>query len=197
MTKTIMFSLIAFALGYILAGASFVYGLFPIPQLKKMKHYLREEKIEVPKREIVDCTKFSSGNMAIIVTFGQSNAANFGETPFEPRGNVFNFNYADGKCYFAKDPLLGADGKKGSVWTRVGDKLVSRHVYDTVLLAPIGVNWSSVSEWAPSGRLHGRIHKVLKGLQKKGLTITHLLWHQGERDAARGMSKEEIGRAHV
>jgi len=49
----------------------------------------------------------------VALVFGQSNAANFGESPHKAREGVYNFY--QGKLYAAQDPLLGADGNGGSV----------------------------------------------------------------------------------
>jgi hypothetical protein len=123
----------------------------------------------------------------VAVAFGQSNAANWGETPRTATGPVYNFY--DGKLYLAEDPLLGAAGTGGSVWTRLGDEIVARGWYDAVVFVPLGQASAEIARWAPDGDLHDRITRSLDQLDEIGLPVTHLLWHQGEDDAGRKTTK--------
>jgi hypothetical protein len=148
---------------------------------------------ETRDREPVECARFGpeAERSAVLLTGGQSNAANYGQMPLAPREGVFNFAFFDGRCYRARDPLLGPDGNGGSVWTRLADLLVSRGDYDQVLLVPIAVGGSALRRWIPGGDLHGRIVEAKLGLEAAGVRITHVLWHQGERDAETGVSSDE------
>jgi len=143
-------------------------------------------------REPVECARFGSGakRTAVLLTAGQSNAGNYGQMPIAPRDGVFNFDWFDGRCYRARDPLLGPDGNGGSVWTRLGDLLVSRGDYQQVLIAPIAVGGSALSRWLPGGDLHTRWVETKLKLDAAGIAVTHVLWHQGERDAQLGTSTE-------
>jgi hypothetical protein len=127
--------------------------------------------------------------MMVALTFGQAGSSNAGETPKKANGKVFNFY--NGKIYLAEDPLLGASGDGGSVWTRLGDQLIERALYDTVIFAPIGVGGSAIANWQPGSDLHDKLLQTIRKIQQSGLTITHLLWHQGESDALRHTDKEE------
>ncbi len=119
--------------------------------------------------------------LMVALTFGQSNSANYGETRYSSTENVFN--YFRGKIYLAKDPLLGADGINGSVWTRLGDKLIKKKLYQNIIFVPIGVGGSSIAQWSPGGNLHKRLLHNIRHVKRSGLKFTHLLWHQGESDA--------------
>jgi hypothetical protein len=116
----------------------------------------------------------------VALTFGQSNAANHGETPHAAGPGVLSFYV--GKLYAARDPLPGATGDRGSVWTRFGDLIMATGRYDAVVIAPIGVGSSEIRRWVPGGDLHPRLIYTLRDLQAAGLPATHLLWHQGEGD---------------
>jgi len=76
---------------------------------------------------------------AVLVTFGQSNAANPSERPQAGLPGVFNLNAGNGNCYFAEDPLLGADGSGGSIWTALGNQLVREGRFDAVVLGPVPI----------------------------------------------------------
>ena len=144
-------------------------------------------------RERVPCDAYAEPNPrhAVLVTFGQSNSANYGTTRYRPRGAVDNFNLHDGACYRAEDPLLGPDGVGGSVWTRLADRLIDAGAYDRVLIAPFGVGGTEIARWAPDGDLHVRVTASVDGLAALGIAPTHVLWHQGESDAIFETSSEE------
>jgi hypothetical protein len=163
--------------------------IFPTPQIEAgVRRYLwhfREERgfKNTTGRSEVDCGQFVRAGSAILLTLGQSNAANESEPGFQPGAGVYNFNFFDGKCYVARDPLLGATGAEGSVWSRLGDELVRSGRFERVLIAPIAVGGSRVRAWTPSGAHFSRIIAVQKALASRGLAATHVLWHQGESDA--------------
>jgi hypothetical protein len=135
-----------------------------------------ESRIAVPF-EVIQ----SKNRVMVALVFGQAGAANSGETPHTARRDVYNFY--KGKLYRAQDPLLGATGDGGSVWTRLGDKLIERQSYDAVVFVPVAVGGSTIARWQPDGDLHRSILDVIDDVKDHGLTITHMLWHQGESDA--------------
>jgi hypothetical protein len=143
---------------------------------------------DTDERVQINCADLIDERTAVMLTFGQSNASNDGETRYRPEGSVFNFNFLDGNCYEAEDPLLGATGTNGSVWSRLGDLLVSRNEYENVIFAPIAYGGSSIISWANPLELQSRINFAIDGLREQGLNVTHLLWHQGSADES--MTKE-------
>jgi len=140
------------------------------------------KKVSTDGRTEVDLAGIPRSGLMVALVFGQSNSANYGEQRYaHVNKNVFNFY--NSKVYVATDPLLGATGSWGSVWTRLGDKLVSRKIYNNIIFVPIGVGSSGVAQWAPGGDLHRDLTDVIAQVQASGLQFTHLLWHQGETDA--------------
>ena len=116
----------------------------------------------------------------VALVFGQANAANEGESLKLANERVFNvFN---GRLFRAEDPLLGSTGQGGSVWTRLGDELIERELYDDVVFVPIAVSRSNMAKWSPGGNLHRKLIERIREAKSMGLTFTHLLWHQGESD---------------
>ena len=138
-------------------------------------------------RRLVSETLFAADPAtAVILGIGQSNIANEGDPNglYAPRGEVYNFNFFDGKCYAAKDPLLGASTKRSNVLTRVGDLLIERGRYRRVLLVPIAHGGTYAGEWQPGGRMFPRLEWTLERLKQSRIAVTHILWQQGESEAA-------------
>lgn len=190
MKLTALMLLVVGALSYAYGVVSHAYRFFPMEQVGFVRRALIPEHGEpvdmavftdTRDRVVVDCASIDR-KAAVILAMGQSNAANHGGARYHPVRKVFNFNWADGRCYRAKDPLLGASGEGGSVWTRLGDELIESGRYDQVLIIPIAIGGTSVRVWAGS---HGPAAQAIKAsdvLQHAGLRITHVLWHQGESD---------------
>lgn len=127
----------------------------------------------------------------IFVVAGQSNAANVCPTGYTPTNStvVDNLNIYDGGTYAGADPLLGAHNTgigPGNLFTRMADKLITAGKYQRVILIPVAVGSTSISDWTSnSGRL------VVAGLRASavGLSITAYLWMQGENDTNAGTSQ--------
>src|SRR5262249_17386261 len=120
---------------------------------------------------------------AVILTFGQSNAANSCEERYSPRGAVHVFNIFDMKFYRAIDPLPGASDDGGSVWGRLGDKLIDASFARSVLFVPIAFGATYVEDWTPGGQGYRRLRFALHRLKQDGITVDMLCWHQGEANA--------------
>ncbi len=165
---------------YFYGLASHKYYLAPFPQLLSLKNHIFPESIgysDMSSRTQVPCSTLKGKKMMVALAFGQSNSGNHGETLFKPRKGVYNF--FKGRCYVAEDPLLGPTGDRGSLWTRLGELLVSRGMYDKVIVIPIGVGSTVVAEWSVGGYLHPRIVRAVNESKAAGLKITHIFWVQG------------------
>ncbi|HQW36543.1 MAG TPA: sialate O-acetylesterase [Thermoflexales bacterium] len=118
----------------------------------------------------------------VALVMGQSNAANFGETRKLAGPNVFSFG--GGKLLRARDPIPGANGTGGSVWTRLGDKIIAAGLYDKVIFIPVAVGSTEIAQWTPEMPIFQKqVIPALEAARKSNLAITHVLWHQGESDA--------------
>lgn len=132
-------------------------------------------------REQVDCAEIPRGaRTAVLLIFGQSNAGNHGEAPYKSTKTAYNLNFYTGRCFVARDPLLGATGNGGSLGSALADQLLSDGLFDSVLLVPIAVSASTIEDWAPRGQHHRRLVKALGRIHQAGFGPTHLIWHQGE-----------------
>jgi hypothetical protein len=125
---------------------------------------------------------------AVIVTLGQSNAANYALMRYTRKHDVRNFDLYDGRCYKAQDPLLGASGILGNFATPLADMLIERGLYSRVIIAPIAMGGSTVEQWADEGVFNRRVLVLIRRLFDAGLMPTEILWHQGEADLGVGDS---------
>src|SRR5262245_43242481 len=71
---------------------------------------------------------------AVILTIGQSNAANYASRPYRSTHGAAVLNFFAGRCYLAASPLLGADGPWGEYWTELGNRLVESGKFGKVVL---------------------------------------------------------------
>lgn len=116
---------------------------------------------------------------AVLLVLGQSNAANFGKTLYTSYCPQ-TINFYQGNYYPLADPLKGANGSAGSVWSRLGDLLIQEGFAHVVIIAPAAIGGTTIQQWKPGGEFNHQITETITSLQSKGLTITHVLWHQGE-----------------
>lgn len=144
--------------------------------------------LPAPERRDRPCEPGSPGT-AIIVIYGQSNAANFGSQRYQARHGVDNFDPASGKCFAAVDPLLGADSIGGHVGTRLGDLLIESGRYQRVVIATASKGGASIE--ALNTTHVGRLDKLIAQLKTAGLQPTHILFQQGETDAQLATTTEE------
>ncbi len=186
------------ALAIALAGGAFVFGLHHGTVRSPLYHYVVALKkkafgeplefdtagryVRTEDRTSTPCPAQTPRTMVAVV-FGQSNAANhLGHRYAGVEGRVLNF-FA-GRCYWARDPLVGATGNMGSAWTVLGNKLIETGRYDRVLLVAAGTGNTSVARWA-RGDLREKLTERLRELASLGYTVTHFLWHQGEADSGK------------
>jgi Carbohydrate esterase, sialic acid-specific acetylesterase len=154
-----------------------------------------ENEAPVTEDRLVASSIANPPGTTVILTFGQSNAANSGEERYAARGAVHVFNIFDMKFYRAVDPLPGASHDGGSIWGRLGDKLVDAGFASSVLLVPIAFGATYIADWAPGGHQHRRLLFALHRLKSAGIKIDMLCWHQGEADANHtGMSAAAYSR---
>ena len=124
----------------------------------------------------------------VALGFGQSNSANFGETKYRPQHE--SYSYYRGSLYRAEDPLPGADGSRGSVWTRLADLVIESGMYERVVFVTIGIGATSAGCWA-EGECRRYLEETLRDLAAHNIRFTHILWHQGEQDNLQGTGHAE------
>jgi hypothetical protein len=148
------------------------------------------------RKALDDKDKIVNGDKTMIVlTFGQSNSANYGLGTYTCKNQEI-YNYYKGDLYKAKEPLLGADGGACSVWTRVADMLIDSGLYKKVVIIPCGIGSTSVGCW-DNGPCHVKLAQTLDYLKKDHIQLTHIFWDQGETDnvdsTTKAQYKERLG----
>lgn len=131
-------------------------------------------------KDSVDCNSIERENLLVVLAVGQSIASNYGEVRHTPGPNVYSFY--NGRCFVGSDPLPGADGSGGSIWSRLGDHLVQKGYAKNVLLVAIGSGGSSVAEWVPDAKLYPRLADAAQRMRETGFSPNLVIWHQGTRD---------------
>lgn len=117
---------------------------------------------------------------------GQSTTGNWGDTIYTTANptKALALSIYDGGLYPATDPIIGANGGGGSWSGSLADKLIAAGKYQSVIICNIGVGTTSVANWDTNGALRARIRVAKERIAGLGLTVTGVLWQQGELDAA-------------
>lgn len=133
----------------------------------------------------VSCVGLDTGERTgLFVTAGQSNAANSASKQYVPHGDVYVFH--KGKCYEARDPLLGASGIGGTPWFKLADRLIDNGKYDRVIVVGTAISGTTIIEWLFGTPLFTYLWTEINGLRTNNMTIDAVLFMQGEADAALG-----------
>jgi hypothetical protein len=121
----------------------------------------------------------------VILIYGQSNVANTVSQKSQTSLPIFNFY--KGKLYQARDPLLGATGKLGSLWIDAAIKLLEKSDYKEIILVNGARNNSSIKDWAPEGIFYKTLNDTYHQLTKLHLAPHLIVFGQGERDSIDNM----------
>jgi hypothetical protein len=119
----------------------------------------------------------------VLIAAGQSNAANHGRPP--GRAGEGTYALAADGLYPLTDPLPGASGQGGSVWSRWAALRRARHPEQQVVVAAVAQGSSAVADWVGLGAHAKRIQQLLPQLKRQGLNVDAVVWIQGETEAWR------------
>lgn len=125
----------------------------------------------------------------VLVTGGQSNAANSNTSLSTTTGSDRVYVWFQEKCYVARDPVPGANGASGSLWPPVG-KALAGATGQNVMFVNGAIGGTAIADWLDerSGYLAALLNRV-GAAQSRGYEPDVILWHQGETDAAVGTSR--------
>ncbi|MBK9234544.1 MAG: hypothetical protein IPO19_00130 [Rhodoferax sp.] len=122
----------------------------------------------------------------VLLVLGQSNAANHGALR-EQKPVALPVVLEEG-CALATDPLPGATGRGGSIWSALPQALEAAGVdRRNVVFSVLAVDATSIADWtSPDSPLRQRLVQRLAALKRIGLMPDLVLWQQGEADARLG-----------
>ena len=128
---------------------------------------------------------WAQGTLKIFV-WGQSLAANAGYGRHSARSTDNMFVYADGNYYPCIDPIVGAEGGGGSVWSRFADTILGRPINNTVVTEVVigccAQGSMSINDWTPGGSEAPRLLRCLCDYMANVGQPTHLAFSQGGQD---------------
>lgn len=174
------------------------YGLLdpPFPKDDNSLAYSQQAGVYVPGGEVqVDAETprypllglLRDPETAVFLALGQSNAANHGDIPARTDRENYALNFLDMSVSQANDPLPGCSGTGGSIWSRLGNRLLEDGLFRRVLFIPVSFGGTFVKDWAPGGTMDRRLALALSRLYRAAgrtpLPVTAVFWMQGEAEA--------------
>jgi hypothetical protein len=145
-----------------------------------------------PRHTAVDCAQLPRERLMVVLVLGQSNSANHAESRTDAGPGIYSWH--DGQCYQALDPLPGASGDGGSLWTSLGPMLRAAGAADRVLFVPLGITTTSVAQWRRHPLLVQRLEATVRTLAQSNLAPTQVIWYQGEADSFNATKPEDYRR---
>jgi hypothetical protein len=128
---------------------------------------------------------FGNGTFKLFV-WGQSIAANCGHGRYSARNTDKTCVFADSHFYPCSDPIVGADGPGGSVWSHFADSILGRPINSStvsqVVIGCCAQGSTSINDWAPDGSEAPRLLRRLSDYITNVGQPTHLAYSQGESD---------------
>ncbi|NSY99701.1 sialate O-acetylesterase [Agrobacterium tumefaciens] len=127
---------------------------------------------------------------ACFIVAGQSLSANCngnpGDAAYVPTNSAKcdQLSIDDGGIYAAKEPMLGGETAGGgrSIFIRAADKLISAGYRQRIILINVGIGGTSSAQW--NNDLWPRIVIANERAKAKGISVSGVLWQQGETDNA-------------
>lgn len=128
----------------------------------------------------------------LIVAGGQSNAGNYNSNLSASLPNERVFTFFDGKCYVAQDPMLGAEGTRGSLWPPLGADL-ARRLDRPVMFILAAAGGTRYSDWTATRAPYlDRLRAQISAAKQRRFTPALIIWHQGESDGLASPRAQQV-----
>ena len=125
----------------------------------------------------------------VIAALGQSNAGNHLGPRVAGDPALPVYAYFRDRCVALQDPVPGATGEDGSLWTELALQLARSRREPIVVIAGAAAG-SSVRDWdRDHAGMTSRALRSLAAAARDGLAPRVVVWLQGETDAEAGMSQ--------
>lgn len=155
----------------------------------RAQHRLLAATVPVDTQQRLDCRALRDSQPLVLLVLGQSNAGNHGELadgPGLPPAEILHMVVPDG-CIAAGDPLPGATGRSGSIWTRLPASLRAHGVNHPLVLGLLALDGLQAQAWGePGSPVQQRLLSLVRTMRDQGLPPRFVLWQQGESDARLG-----------
>jgi hypothetical protein len=130
----------------------------------------------------------------VIAALGQSNAGNHVGTRVAADPKLPAFAFFRDRCAPIADPLPGATGNDGSLWTALAQRLAREHGQPVVIIAGAAAG-SSVRDWdLDNVGIRSRALRSLAGARRAGLPPHVIVWIQGEADGETRLPQQTYAR---
>lgn len=137
-----------------------------------------------------DCRTIKTLQPLVLLALGQSNAGNHGARSRDTSAAVALI--ADDKCILATDPLPGATGSGGSIWSRLPRQLKAQGIETRpVVMSVIAVDAATIDDWiSPTSPLPEMLKSRVAHMKRLGLPPDFVLWQQGEADGRKNTTEQ-------
>lgn len=179
---------LAMLLGLVALGAALMAGQqwLQASRAHSQLHAKLGELATIQSGTAIPCQELAATHPLVLLALGQSNAGNHGALR-EPKPTAIPVALDEG-CAMAIDPLPGATGRGGSLWSAVPQALTAAGgARRNVVFSVLAVDATSIADWtAAESPLRQRVVHRLAALKRLGLVPDLVLWQQGEADARLG-----------
>ncbi len=116
-----------------------------------------------------------------VLALGQSNAANHGFPAAIAGGNSFSLS-THGWAVL-QDPVPGATGTGGSVWTRLAARALVGELAKNVVIGCVAQGSSAAEDWSAGGMHFTKLLAIKRAFRHENLTPDVIVYHQGETES--------------
>jgi Carbohydrate esterase, sialic acid-specific acetylesterase len=152
---------------------------------------------EAQRPHPIEPETFGKGTFKLFV-WGQSIAANCGHGRYSARNTDKTCVFSDGHFYPCSDPIVGADGPGGSVWSRFADSMLGRQINNStvnqVVIGCCAQGGTSINDWGPGGSEAPRLLRCLSDYMTNVGQPTYLAYSQGESDVGMLSTEQWVDR---
>lgn len=199
MLKNLFIGLFVWAFGFVYGVVAYKWTLFPYPQLRDFyvvnfkpapePQPWRTDFFENTKnRQRVNCP---SEDALVFLAMGQAGSANYISSFAERDEQRRAYQLFNGECYLIEDPMLGATGTQGSLWSSLAQD-ISASTGQNVVFITTGVGGSSLADWIRDDSVYFERTKHQIDLAKnRGYRVKLAFWYNGAREAELGTTANE------
>lgn len=166
-----------------------IYHAFNLGQKLRETTLINQQRIERSPQEEFPLPKISNEEkVAVFLTYGQSNAANFGALEQRPYPDVLEL--CDSHLLPLEEPSCGTGGSGGNPWGRLGRIIIEATDIDKVVFAHAAIGGKTLKYLRSDGALD-YLERQHNQLNRLGYPADAILMLQGESDRGNGMKYEE------